>query len=99
MASIKEIQDRIKSIKDTRKITNAMYLISSSKLKKAKKRHAETAPYFELLKSTISAVVEHTPSFENKFFDQRKDKKVRNAGYLVITVVNGLCGSFNHNVL
>ena len=99
MASIKEIQDRIKSIKDTRKITNAMYLISSSKLKKAKKRHDETAPYFELLESTISAIVEHTPSFENKFFDQRKDKKVRNAGYLVITGDKGLCGSYNHNVL
>ena len=76
MASIKEIQDRIKSIKDTRKITNAMYLISSSKLKKAKKRHDETAPYFELLESTISAVVEHTPSFENKFLTKEKTKKL-----------------------
>ena len=37
MASIKEIQTRMKSIQDTMKITNAMYLISSSKMKKAKK--------------------------------------------------------------
>ena len=37
MANTKEIQDRIKSINDTLKITNAMYMISSSKLKKAKK--------------------------------------------------------------
>ena len=37
MANVKEIQDRIKSIQDTMKITNAMYMISSSKMKKAKK--------------------------------------------------------------
>ncbi len=37
MASAKEIQNRIKSVKDTRKITNAMYMISSSKMKRAKK--------------------------------------------------------------
>ena len=37
MANTKEIQDRIKSINDTLKITNAMYMISSSKLKKSKK--------------------------------------------------------------
>ena len=37
MANMKEIQERMKSIRDTMKITNAMYMISSSKLKKAKK--------------------------------------------------------------
>lgn len=46
MASIKEIQTRMKSIQDTMKITNAMYLISSSKMKKAKKVLADTEPYF-----------------------------------------------------
>lgn len=46
MANTKEIQDRIKSINDTLKITNAMYMISSSKLKKSKKMLADTEPYF-----------------------------------------------------
>ena len=46
MANIREIQDRIKSINDTKKITNAMYLISSSKLKRAKKSLSDTEPYF-----------------------------------------------------
>ncbi len=99
MAGVKEIQDRIKSIQDTRKITNAMYLISSSKLKKAKKRHDETAPYFDMLKSTIAAIIEHTPSFEHRFFDERENKAVRNEGYLIITGDKGLCGSYNHNVI
>lgn len=100
MASVKEIQDRMRSVQDTRKITNAMYLISSSKLKKAKKRLDETIPYFSLLESTIAAIVDHTPrTLEHKYFDQRKDKKVRNEGYLVITGDKGLCGAYNQNVI
>ena len=55
MANTKEIQDRIKSINDTLKITNAMYMISSSKLKKSKKMLADTEPYFFTLQSeTVS---------------------------------------------
>lgn len=46
MANVKEIQDRIKSIQDTMKITNAMYMISSIKMKKAKKALSDTEPYF-----------------------------------------------------
>ena len=42
MANMKEIQERMKSIRDTMKITNAMYMISSSKLKKAKKNLEDT---------------------------------------------------------
>ena len=45
MANAREIQNRIKSIQDTRKITNAMYLISSTKLKKSKKLLEDTEPF------------------------------------------------------
>ena len=50
MAGLREIQNRIRSIQDTRKITNAMYLISSTKLKKARKELAETEPYLCIAK-------------------------------------------------
>lgn len=46
MANAREIQSRIKSIKDTRKITNAMYLISSTKLKKSRKLLTDTESLF-----------------------------------------------------
>ena len=49
MANAKEIQDRMKSINDTLKITNAMYMISSSKLTQARKKLADTEPYFYAL--------------------------------------------------
>ena len=57
MANMKEIQERMKSIRDTMKITNAMYMISSSKLKKAKKSLEDTEPYFYTLQSTMAGCV------------------------------------------
>ena len=55
MATTKEIKNRIKSVRDTQKITNAMYLISSTKMTKAKRELDNTRPYFEMLKSRSSA--------------------------------------------
>ena len=56
MASSKLLKERIESIQDTRKITNAMYLISSSKLRKARKNYQNVLPYFTRMRDTISRV-------------------------------------------
>ena len=56
MANTREIQSRMKSIQDTMKITNAMYTISSSKLKKARKMLTDTEPYFYSLQQMISRI-------------------------------------------
>ena len=54
MANAKEIQTRMKSIQDTMKITNAMYMISSSKMQKAKKILQDTEPYFYNMQAAIA---------------------------------------------
>ena len=54
MASTKEIKDRINSVRETRKITNAMYLIASTKLRKAKLELTNTRPYFEALRGEVN---------------------------------------------
>ena len=87
MANAREIQSRMNSIKSTMKITNAMYTISSSKLKKARKNLTDTEPYFYALQRTISRIVRHTPEIEDPYFDTRpqikpEDKKI---GYIVVT--------------
>ena len=51
MPSAREIRVRMNSIQQTRKITNAMYLISSAKLRKAKQEWDQTRPYFQALKA------------------------------------------------
>lgn len=101
MANTKEIQDRIKSINDTLKITNAMYMISSSKLKKSKKMLSDTEPYFFTLQSEMSRILRHIPDIEDIFFKSNEDKAIdeRKVGYIVVTADKGLAGSYNHNVL
>ena len=55
MANAREIKSRISSVQDTMKITNAMYMISSSKMKKAKKILSDTEPYFYNVRSHVSS--------------------------------------------
>ena len=100
MANAREIQSRINSIKSTMKITNAMYTISSSKLKKARKALTDTEPYFYAPQSTIARIIRHTPDIEDPYFDTRphikqKDRKI---GYIVVTADKGLAGAYNHNI-
>ena len=61
MPSSKLLKERIESIQDTMKITNAMYLISSSKLRKARQNYQNVLPYFTRMRDTISRVVPHLP--------------------------------------
>ena len=69
MPSAKEIKTRIASIQDTQKITNAMYLISSTKLKKSKKLLEETEPYFYSLQDLIRRIpVSYTHLWNDKTF-------------------------------
>ena len=101
MPSSKLLKERIESIQDTRKITNAMYLISSSKLRKARKNYQNVLPYFTRMRDTISRVVPHLPDEPvHPFFHerQREDGDPRRA-YLVLTADKGMAGSFNQNVL
>ena len=101
MANAREILGRMKSVQDTRKITNAMYLISSTKLKKSKKLLEETEPYFYTLQDLIRRILRHMPEVEHFYFNPRKEIKEqdRMKGLIVITGDKGLAGAYNHNVL
>ncbi|WP_324822723.1 ATP synthase F1 subunit gamma [Sinanaerobacter sp. ZZT-01] len=101
MANMREIRLRMKSIQDTMKITNAMYLISSSKLKKARKVLDETMPYFMTLQKTIHDILLHSPDLSHAYFDNRevKAEEKKKRGYIVITADKGLAGGYNHNII
>ena len=96
MASIKEIRSRMDSIRDTMKITNAMYMISSAKLKKAKKMLDDTEPYFVTLQSEMERILRHIPELKSPYFEQRE---VKTKGFLVVTADKGMAGAYNHNIL
>ena len=84
------------------KITNAMYLISSTKLRKAKKMLQDTEPFFYSTKAMIERVVSHLPSgTENIFLETRTDipERERRRGYIIFTDDKGMAGAYNHNVI
>ena len=99
MAGMKEIRTRIDSVQQTLKITNAMYLISSSKLRKARQQLNRVAPFFAKINETISDILHHTTETQHRFFDKRKYLQERKVGYVVITGDKGLAGAYNHNIL
>ncbi|MCD7835968.1 MAG: F0F1 ATP synthase subunit gamma, partial [Lachnospiraceae bacterium] len=101
MANIRELQNRMKSIQDTMKITNAMYMISSTKLKKVKKSLEGTEQYFFTLQTSLARIIRHLPDIENKYFDMRLEKpeEEKTVGIIVVTADKGLAGAYNHNVI
>ena len=99
MPSSKLLKERIESIQDTMKITNAMYLISSSKLRKARQNYQNVLPYFTRMRDTISRVVPHLPDEPvHPFFHEReKENPIR--AYVVLKADKGMAGAYNQNLL
>ena len=100
MPSSKLLKERIESIQDTMKITNAMYLISSSKLRKARKNYQNVSPYFNRMRDTISRVVPHLPEepVHPFFHDRTNEKSNPRRAYLVLTADKGMAGAFNQRM-
>jgi len=102
MPSTKEIKNRIKSVSDTQKITNAMYLISSTKMRRARKEAEETKPYFDLLRKEIRRMFAiEGGEVHSRYYDADVDENVAGGrnGILVITGDKGLAGAYNQNVI
>ena len=101
MAGTKEIKGRIQSVRETGKITNAMYLIASTKMRKAREELANTRPYFEALRGEIKRVFRTANGVESRYFYPTDVTTPREGTYgcLVVTADKGLAGAYNQNVV
>ena len=101
MANTKEIKNRIKSVHDTQKITNAMYLIASTKMQKAKRDLDMTKPYFDEIRKEVKHIFRKVSNVNSVYFYPKT--KVMDYegtyGILVITADKGLAGAYNQNVI
>ena len=102
MPTTRELRDRIHSIDNTMKITNAMYLISSTKMRKARAGLMQTEPYFYTLQSMMARVMRHLPEdYTHPYLDLREG--VANGqgrvAIICVTADKGLAGAYNHNVI
>jgi F-type H+-transporting ATPase subunit gamma len=99
MASTSEIKLRIKSIHETQQITRAMKMISAAKLKKARQQLDQTLPFFTKVETTMADILEHTDVLESVYFDERREKRDKTTGLIILTGDKGLAGGYNHNII
>lgn len=101
MAGTKEIKSHIASVQETRKITNAMYLISSTKLRKARADLDHTRPYFKALRGEIKRIFRTADRIDSHYFfaDDDHDHLEGTCACLVITADKGLAGAYNQNAI
>lgn len=98
---MQEIRAHIRSVQETRKITNAMYLISSNKLRKARKQLSDVKPYYQSVETTITDILHRSPELVHPYLESEEEPRplTRKVGYVVITGDKGLAGAYNRNVL
>ena len=102
MASMKEIREHIASIQSTQKVTNAMYLIASTKMRRAKEDLAKTRPFFDAVSTQIEQIFRHAGEIESPYLYRGNADDLAQPGtyaYLVVTADRGLAGAYNQNVI
>ncbi len=95
MAGAKEIRSKIKSVKNTQKITRAMEKVAISKMRRAQVRMTEARPYAEKIRRTIAHLSQANTEVTHPFM---ADRPVKRVGVLVVSTDRGLCGGLNTNL-
>lgn len=98
MAGTKEIKRRIKSIKNTKKITKAMELVAASKMKRAVSATLASRLYAEYSWEILASVAENVAELNHPFFSE-KEKPSGKVLLALITSNRGLCGAYNAQVI
>ena len=93
MPSIKEVKNRIGSVKSTQQLTKAMKMVAAAKLKKAQDKVLQLRPYSKKLNEILSNL---SGSVNNNLF---VEKDIKNVLVVIISSDKGFCGSFNSNLI
>lgn len=94
MAGAKEIRTKIKSVKNTQKITRAMEKVAMSKMRRAQERMASARPYAEKIRVVLGHLAAANLEYKHPFTVERDVKRV---AYLIVSSDRGLCGGLNMN--
>ncbi len=97
MAGSREIRNKIKSVKNTQKITRAMEMVAASKMRKAQDRMKKARPYGEKIRKVAAHMSQANTEYRHPFLIARDT--VKRIGIIVVTSDKGLCGGLNTNVL
>jgi len=98
MANLKSIRDRIQSVKNTKKITEAMRLVAAARVRRAQEQVIATRPFADRLAQVLFGLQTRL-KFEDVNLPLLKKREVKTVGLLVISGDRGLCGGYNSNVI
>jgi F-type H+-transporting ATPase subunit gamma len=96
MPGTKEIRSKISSVKNTQKITKAMQMVATSKMRRAQDRMRQARPYAEKMRIVIGHLTEANPDYRHPFLQSRDE--VKGVGIIVVSTDRGLAGALNANV-
>jgi len=109
MANLKEIKNRISTVKSTQKITKAMKMVAASKVKKAENNVKASRPFTDELNLMFKKLLASVDSYSNEtlkiksavdnYPELLKIRDVKNVGLVVITSNKGLAGAYNSNII
>ncbi|HJV06837.1 MAG TPA: F0F1 ATP synthase subunit gamma [Chromobacteriaceae bacterium] len=97
MAVGKEIITKIRSVQNTQKITRAMQMVSTSKMRKTQERMRAARPYAEKVRTVMAHLAQANTDLEHPLLSRRD--VVKRAGIIIVTSDKGLCGGLNVNTL
>ncbi len=95
MPGTKEIRTKIASVKSTQKITKAMQMVATSKMRRAQERMRLARPYAEKMRNVIGHLTEANPDYRHPYLHEREPRAV---GLIVVSTDRGLAGGLNANV-
>lgn len=99
-AGLIEIKRRMKSVESTRKITKAMNIVATSKLRKVRNELNKNEDYYNLSKEILKKVVALLPEeYESPFLNNLSKDLTDSKLYIVISSDTGFCGGFNSNII
>jgi len=98
MASLRDVRLRMRAIEQTLKVTKAMNLISTAKLRKGRKMLADTVPYFSRIQKSMFDILSSEKYIESAFFRKPDPSLKSSTAVIVITSDKGLAGGYNANV-
>lgn len=98
MSNLKAIRDRIDSVKNTKKITEAMRLVAAAKVRRAQEQVTATRPFADTLAQVLYGL-QNRLRFEDVDLPLLKEREVKTVALFVVTGDRGLCGGYNANVI
>ena len=97
MPNLKDIRNRISSVKSTRQITSAMKMVAAAKLRRAQDAIIQLRPYADKLKEVLSNLNTSLDANDENIYARKRD--VKNVLIVAITSNKGLCGGFNSSIV